>query len=181
PWNFPHAMITRKVAPALAAGCTIVLKPAEQTPLSALALAELAHRAGIPAGVLNIITADSERSIAIGKVLCASPIVKKVTFTGSTAVGRILMQQSAATIKKLSLELGGHAPFIVFDDADLDAAVEGAMISKYRNAGQTCVCTNRFYVHETVYEAFVEKLAAKVGKLQVGDGFSDQSTQGPLI
>ncbi len=181
PWNFPNAMITRKVAPALAAGCTIVLKPAEQTPLSALALAELAQRAGIPAGVLNIITADSQRSIAIGKVLCASPVVKKVTFTGSTAVGRILMQQSAATIKKLSLELGGHAPFIVFEDADLDAAVEGAMISKYRNAGQTCVCTNRFYVHETVYEAFVEKLAAKVGKLQVGDGFSDQSTQGPLI
>lgn len=181
PWNFPNAMITRKVAPALAAGCTIVLKPAEQTPLSALALAELAERAGIPAGVLNIITADSERSIAIGKVLCASTVVKKVTFTGSTAVGRILMQQSAPTIKKLSLELGGHAPFIVFDDADLDAAVEGAMISKYRNAGQTCVCTNRFYVHESVYEAFVEKLSAKVNKLQVGDGFNDQSTQGPLI
>ncbi len=181
PWNFPNAMITRKVAPALAAGCTIVLKPAEQTPLSALALAELAQRAGIPAGVLNIITADSDRSIAIGKVLCASPIVKKLTFTGSTAVGRILMQQSAPTIKKLSLELGGHAPFIVFDDADLDAAVEGAMISKYRNAGQTCVCTNRFYVHETVYDAFVEKLAAKVDKLHVGDGFSELSTQGPLI
>lgn len=181
PWNFPHAMITRKVAPALAAGCTIVLKPAEQTPLSALALAELAERAGIPAGVLNIITADSERSIAIGKVLCASPVVKKVTFTGSTAVGRILMQQSAPTIKKLSLELGGHAPFIVFEDADLDAAIEGAMISKYRNAGQTCVCTNRFYVHEAVYDAFVEKLADKVGKLQVGDGLADQVTQGPLI
>ncbi|SHI26349.1 NAD-dependent succinate-semialdehyde dehydrogenase [Pollutimonas bauzanensis] len=181
PWNFPNAMITRKVAPALAAGCTIVLKPAEQTPLSALALAELAERAGIPAGVLNIVTADSERSIAIGKVLCASPVVKKVTFTGSTAVGRILMQQSAPTIKKLSLELGGHAPFIVFEDADLDAAVEGAMVSKYRNAGQTCVCTNRFYVHETVYDAFVEKLAAKVGKLQVGDGFADHITQGPLI
>lgn len=181
PWNFPNAMITRKVAPALAAGCTIVLKPAEQTPLSALALAELAQRAGIPAGVLNIVTADSERSIAIGKVLCASPVVKKVTFTGSTAVGRILMQQSAPTIKKLSLELGGHAPFIVFEDADLDAAVEGAMISKYRNAGQTCVCTNRFYVHEKVYDAFVEKLSAKVGKLQVGDGFADQVNQGPLI
>ncbi len=181
PWNFPNAMITRKVSPALAAGCTIVLKPAEQTPLSALALAELAERAGIPAGVLNIITADSDRSIAIGKVLCASPIVKKVTFTGSTAVGRILMQQSAPTIKKLSLELGGHAPFIVFEDADLDAAVEGAMISKYRNAGQTCVCTNRFYVHASVYDEFVAKLSDKVGKLQVGDGFADQVTQGPLI
>jgi succinate-semialdehyde dehydrogenase/glutarate-semialdehyde dehydrogenase len=181
PWNFPNAMITRKVAPALAAGCTIVLKPAEQTPLSALALAELAERAGIPAGVLNIITADSDRSIAIGKVLCASPQVKKLTFTGSTPVGRILMEQSAPTIKKLSLELGGHAPFIVFDDADLDAAVEGAMISKYRNAGQTCVCANRFYVHEAVYDAFVEKLSTKVAALTVGDGFTDAITQGPLI
>ncbi|NGM88838.1 NAD-dependent succinate-semialdehyde dehydrogenase [Parapusillimonas sp. SGNA-6] len=181
PWNFPNAMITRKVAPALAAGCTVVLKPAEQTPLSALALAELAERAGIPAGVLNIITADSEQSIAIGKVLCASPIVKKLTFTGSTAVGRILMQQSAPTIKKLSLELGGHAPFIVFDDADLDAAVDGAMISKYRNAGQTCVCTNRFYVHEAVYDDFVSRLAARVEALQVGDGFGDKVMQGPLI
>ena len=181
PWNFPNAMITRKVAPALAAGCTVILKPAEQTPLSALALAELADRAGIPAGVLNIIAADSQRSIEIGKVLCASPIVKKVTFTGSTAVGRILMQQSAATVKKLSLELGGHAPFIVFDDADIDAAVEGAMISKYRNTGQTCVCANRFYVHEAVYDLFVEKLAAKVGSLKVGDGFTDAVTQGPLI
>ncbi|HWL27847.1 MAG TPA: NAD-dependent succinate-semialdehyde dehydrogenase, partial [Burkholderiaceae bacterium] len=181
PWNFPNAMITRKVAPALAAGCTVVLKPAEQTPLSALALAELAERAGIPAGVLNIVTADSEQSIAIGKVLCASPIVKKLTFTGSTAVGRILMQQSAPTIKKLSLELGGHAPFIVFDDADLDAAVDGAMISKYRNAGQTCVCTNRFYVHEAVYDDFVSRLAARVEALQVGDGFGDKVMQGPLI
>ncbi|MFW7339977.1 NAD-dependent succinate-semialdehyde dehydrogenase [Pollutimonas sp. H1-120] len=181
PWNFPNAMITRKVAPALAAGCTVVLKPAEQTPLSALALAELAQRAGIPAGVLNIITADSDRSIAIGKVLCASPIVKKVTFTGSTAVGRILMQQSAPTIKKLSLELGGHAPFIVFDDADLDAAVDGAMTAKYRNAGQTCVCTNRIYVHEAVYDSFIEKFAAKVGALTVGDGFTDKVAQGPLI
>jgi len=181
PWNFPNAMITRKVAPALAAGCTVVLKPAEQTPLSALALAELAERAGIPAGVLNIITADSDRSIAIGKELCASPIVKKLTFTGSTAVGRILMQQSAPTIKKLSLELGGHAPFIVFDDADVDAAVEGAMIAKYRNAGQTCVCTNRIYVHEAVHDQFIEKFAAKVGALQVGDGFADKVAQGPLI
>ncbi|MCC2596435.1 NAD-dependent succinate-semialdehyde dehydrogenase [Pusillimonas sp. MFBS29] len=181
PWNFPIAMITRKVAPALAAGCTVVLKPAEQTPLSALALAELAERAGIPAGVLNILTADSDRSIAIGKVLCSSPVVKKVTFTGSTAVGRILMQQSAPTIKKMSLELGGHAPFIVFEDADIDAAVEGAMIAKYRNAGQTCVCTNRIYVHESVYDAFIEKFSATVGALKVGDGFADKITQGPLI
>lgn len=181
PWNFPNAMITRKVAPALAAGCTVVLKPAEQTPLSALALAELAERAGIPAGVMNILTADSERSIEIGKVLCASPVVKKVTFTGSTAVGRILMQQSAPTIKKLSLELGGHAPFIVFDDADIDAAVEGAMIAKYRNAGQTCVCTNRIYVQEKVYDAFLEKFTARVAALKVGEGFADGVNQGPLI
>jgi len=182
PWNFPNAMITRKVAPALAAGCTVVLKPAEQTPLSALALAELAERAGIPAGVLNIVTADSERSIAVGKALCASPIIKKMTFTGSTPVGRILMQQSAPTVKKMSLELGGLAPFIVFDDADLDAAVEGAVASKYRNAGQTCVCTNRFYVHEAVYDEFVRKLAEKVGSsLKVGDGFADGVNQGPLI
>jgi succinate-semialdehyde dehydrogenase/glutarate-semialdehyde dehydrogenase len=182
PWNFPNAMITRKVAPAIAAGCTIVLKPAEQTPLSALALAVLAEQAGIPPGVLNIITADSENSIAIGKVLCASPVVRKVTFTGSTPVGRILMQQSASSIKKMSLELGGHAPFIVFEDADLDAAIEGAMISKYRNAGQTCVCTNRFYVHAKVYDSFVEKLAARVsGTLSVGEGFEDKVTTGPLI
>jgi len=156
PWNFPIAMITRKVAPAIAAGCTIVIKPAEQTPLCALAMAELAHRAGLPAGVINIITADSDRSIEVGKLLCSSPIVRHLSFTGSTPVGRILMQQSAPTVKKLGLELGGHAPFIVFDDADLDAAVEGAVQSKYRNAGQTCVCTNRFYVHETVYDEFVE-------------------------
>ena len=182
PWNFPNAMITRKVAPAIAAGCTIVLKPAEQTPLSALALAVLAEQAGIPPGVLNIITADSDNSIAIGKVLCASPIVRKVTFTGSTPVGRILMQQSASSIKKMSLELGGHAPFIVFEDADLDAAIDGAMISKYRNAGQTCVCTNRFYVHAKVYDSFVEKLAARVsGTLSVGEGFEDKVTTGPLI
>jgi len=182
PWNFPIAMITRKVAPALAAGCTIVLKPAEQTPLSALALAVLAEQAGIPAGVLNIITADSEQSIAIGKVLCHSPIVRKLTFTGSTPVGRILMQQSAQTLKKMSLELGGHAPFIVFEDADIDAAIEGAMVSKYRNAGQTCVCTNRFYVHAKVYDSFAEKLAARVsGSLSVGEGFEDKVTTGPLI
>lgn len=182
PWNFPTAMITRKVAPALAAGCTILLKPAEQTPLSALALAVLAEQAGIPAGVLNIITADSEQSIAIGKVLCNSPTVRKLTFTGSTPVGRILMQQSALTLKKLSLELGGHAPFIVFEDADIDAAIEGAMVSKYRNAGQTCVCTNRFYVHANVYDSFAEKLAARVsGTLSVGEGFEDKVTTGPLI
>ena len=182
PWNFPTAMITRKVAPALAAGCTIVLKPAEQTPLSALALAVLAEQAGIPAGVLNIITADSEQSIAVGKVLCTSPTVRKLTFTGSTPVGRILMQQCAPSIKKMSLELGGHAPFIVFEDADIDAAIEGAMISKYRNAGQTCVCTNRFYVHANVYDNFAAKLAARVSSaLSVGEGFEDKVTTGPLI
>lgn len=182
PWNFPNAMITRKVAPALAAGCTVVLKPAEQTPLSALALAELAERAGIPPGVLNIVTADSDRSIKVGKVLCDSPIVRKLTFTGSTQVGRILMEQSAPTIKKLSLELGGNAPFIVFEDADLDAAIDGAMASKYRNAGQTCVCTNRFYVHAKVYDAFTEKLAKAVQeRLKVGEGFEDAVTTGPLI
>ena len=182
PWNFPNAMITRKVSPALAAGCTVVLKPAEQTPLSALALAELAEQAGVPAGVLNILTADSEQSIAIGKVLCDSPVVRKLTFTGSTQVGRILMQQSAPTIKKLSLELGGNAPFIVFDDADIDAAIDGAVASKYRNAGQTCVCTNRFYVHASIYDAFAEKLAAAVqARLKVGEGFEDAVTTGPLI
>jgi len=182
PWNFPIAMITRKVAPALAAGCTIVLKPAEQTPLSALALAVLAEQAGIPAGVLNIITADSEQSIAVGKVLCSSPTVRKLTFTGSTPVGRILMQQCAPSVKKMSLELGGHAPFIVFEDADIDAAIEGAMVSKYRNAGQTCVCTNRFYVHASVYDSFAEKLAARVSSsLSVGEGFEDKVTTGPLI
>ncbi|MGH8807460.1 MAG: NAD-dependent succinate-semialdehyde dehydrogenase [Noviherbaspirillum sp.] len=181
PWNFPIAMITRKVAPAIAAGCTIVIKPAEQTPLSALAMAELAHRAGMPPGVVNVITADSNRSIEVGKVLCDSPVVRHLSFTGSTPVGRILMQQSAPTIKKLGLELGGHAPFIVFDDADLDAAVEGALASKYRNAGQTCVCTNRFYVHESIYDAFVEKLAAGAAKLKVGNGFEQGVAQGPLI
>lgn len=181
PWNFPIAMITRKVGPAVAAGCTIVIKPAEQTPLSALAVAELAHRAGMPAGVINIVTADSERSIEVGKLLCASPVVRHLSFTGSTPVGRILMQQSAPTIKKLALELGGHAPFIVFEDADLDAAVEGALVSKYRNAGQTCVCTNRFYVHESIHDAFVEKLAAGAGKMKVGNGFEQGIVQGPLI
>ncbi len=174
-------MITRKVAPAIAAGCAIVIKPAEQTPLSALAMAELAHRAGLPAGVMNIVTADADRSIEIGKVLCASPTVRHLSFTGSTPVGRILMQQCAPTVKKLSLELGGHAPLIVFEDADLDAAVEGALQSKYRNAGQTCVCTNRFYVHESIYDTFVEKLARGAAKIKVGSGFEPGVNQGPLI
>ncbi|HEX7634854.1 MAG TPA: NAD-dependent succinate-semialdehyde dehydrogenase [Noviherbaspirillum sp.] len=181
PWNFPIAMITRKVAPAIAAGCTIVIKPAEQTPLSALALAELSHRAGLPPGVINIVTADAQCSIEVGKTLCDSPVVRHLSFTGSTPVGRILMQQCAPTVKKLSLELGGHAPFIVFDDADLDAAVEGALQSKYRNAGQTCVCTNRFYAHESIYDAFVEKLAAGAAKIRVGNGFEHGVMQGPLI
>ncbi len=181
PWNFPIAMITRKVAPALAAGCPVVIKPAEQTPLSALALAELAQRAGMPPGVLNVITADAEQSIAVGKVLCASDIVRHLSFTGSTEVGRILAAQCAPTIKKLSLELGGNAPFIVFDDADIDSAVEGAMASKYRNAGQTCVCANRLYVQDAVYDVFVEKLTAKVKSIKVGNGFEAGVTQGPMI
>ena len=181
PWNFPIAMITRKVAPALAAGCTVVIKPAEQTPLSALALAELAHRAGMPPGVLNVLTADSQCSIEIGKLLCSSDTVRHLSFTGSTEVGRILAAQCAPTIKKISLELGGNAPFIVFDDADIDSAVEGAMISKYRNAGQTCVCANRFYVQESVYEKFVEKFAAKAKAIRVGNGFEPGVQQGPMI
>ncbi|MGE5094427.1 MAG: NADP-dependent succinate-semialdehyde dehydrogenase [Betaproteobacteria bacterium] len=178
PWNFPNAMITRKVSPGLAAGCTFVLKPAEQTPYSALALAELAERAGIPKGVLNIVTGDP---VAIGKELCASPIVRKVTFTGSTEVGRILMRQSADTVKKMSLELGGNAPFIVFDDADLDAAAEGALASKYRNAGQTCVCANRIYVQDKVYDAFAAKLGEKIKALKVGRGTEAGVNIGPLI
>jgi succinate-semialdehyde dehydrogenase/glutarate-semialdehyde dehydrogenase len=181
PWNFPLAMITRKVAPALAAGCTVVIKPAELTPLTALAAAELAMRAGIPAGVLNILSADSDNSIAIGKVFCSSDIVRHISFTGSTEVGRILMAQSAPSIKKLALELGGNAPFIVFDDADIDSAVEGAMASKYRNAGQTCVCANRIYVQDAVYDEFVQKFTAKVKTLKVGNGFDDGVMQGPLI
>ncbi|MCP5283671.1 MAG: NAD-dependent succinate-semialdehyde dehydrogenase [Burkholderiaceae bacterium] len=181
PWNFPIAMITRKVAPALAAGCPVVIKPAEATPLSALAVAELAQRAGMPAGVLNVVTSNADGSIAVGKALCASDTVRHLSFTGSTEVGRILAAQCAPTIKKLSLELGGNAPFIVFDDADLDSAVEGAMISKYRNAGQTCVCANRFYVQAGVYDAFVEKLAAKAQGIQVGNGFEPGVNQGPLI
>ena len=181
PWNFPLAMITRKVAPAIAAGCTIVIKPAEQTPLSALALAKLAKEAGVPDGVINVITADSANSIEVGKVICDSPIVRHLSFTGSTPVGKILMRQSASTVKKLGLELGGHAPFIVFEDADLDAAVEGAMQSKYRNAGQTCVCSNRFYVHDSLYDGFVEKLGKASSELVVGNGLSDGVHQGPLI
>ena len=179
PWNFPIAMITRKVGPALAAGCPIVVKPAGLTPLSALAIAGLAHEAGIPPGVLNIVT--SARSTEIGKVLCESDIVRHLSFTGSTEVGRILMRQCAPTIKKLSLELGGNAPFIVFDDADLDAAAEGALASKYRNAGQTCVCANRIYAQDGIYDAFIEKLAAKAKGLKVGNGFEPGVTQGPVI
>ncbi|MFM2075804.1 MAG: hypothetical protein RJB34_2109 [Pseudomonadota bacterium] len=181
PWNFPLAMITRKVAPALAAGCPVIIKPAELTPLTALAAAELAIRAGIPAGVLNMITADADQSIAVGKVICASDVVRHISFTGSTEVGRILMAQSAPTVKKMSLELGGNAPFIVFDDADIDSAVEGAFASKYRNAGQTCVCSNRLYVQAGVYDEFVKKFAAKVATAKVGNGFEDGVNQGPLI
>jgi len=178
PWNFPHSMITRKVAPALAAGCTVILKPAEQTPYSALALAELAERAGLPKGVLNIITGDAP---AIGGELCANATVRKISFTGSTEIGRLLMKQAAPTVKKISLELGGNAPFIVFDDADLDAAVEGAMVSKYRNTGQTCVCANRLFVQDGVYDKFAAKLAQKVKELKVGTGTEAGVTQGPLI
>lgn len=181
PWNFPLAMITRKVAPALAAGCPVIIKPAELTPLTALAAAELAIRAGIPAGVLNMLCADADNSIAVGKVLCASDVVRHISFTGSTEVGRILMAQCAPTVKKMSLELGGNAPFIVFDDADVDSAVEGAFASKYRNAGQTCVCSNRIYVQAGVYDSFVEKFAAKVKTTKVGNGFDDGVSQGPLI
>ena len=179
PWNFPNAMITRKVGPALAAGCTVVLKPAEATPLSALALAELGERAGLPPGVFNIVTGLD--APAIGLEMCTNPVVRKVSFTGSTEVGRILLRQSADTIKKLSLELGGNAPFIVFDDADIDAAVEGAIVSKYRNAGQTCVCANRIYVQDAVYDEFAAKLASKVKTFQVGAGTEAGVTIGPLI
>ena len=181
PWNFPLAMITRKVAPALAAGCPVIIKPAELTPLTALAAAELAIRAGIPAGVLNMLCADADNSIAVGKVLCESDVVRHISFTGSTEVGRILMAQCAPTVKKMSLELGGNAPFIVFDDADVDSAVEGAFASKYRNAGQTCVCSNRIYVQAGVYDSFVDKFAAKVKTTKVGNGFEDGVNQGPLI
>jgi len=178
PWNFPAAMITRKVAPALAAGCTMIVKPAEQTPLTALALAKLAQDVGIPAGVLQVVTGDGPR---IGKVLCDSPVVRKLSFTGSTQVGRILMAQCAPSIKKLSLELGGNAPFIVFDDADLDAAIAGIMASKFRNSGQTCVCANRIYVQAGIYDRLLEKLQLAVEQLIVGPGHEEGVTQGPLI
>jgi len=181
PWNFPAAMITRKVAPALAAGCTVVVKPAEQTPLTALALAELAQDAGLPRGVLNVVTGSAASAVPIGLELTSSPLVRKLSFTGSTEVGRILMAQCAPTIKKLSLELGGNAPFIVFEDADLDSAVEGALLSKYRNTGQTCVCANRLLVQDGLYEAFARKLAGKVRELKVGRGTEDGVAQGPLI
>lgn len=178
PWNFPAAMITRKVGPALAAGCTMVVKPAQQTPLTALALAVLAEEAGVPAGVFHVITGSSRD---IGAALCESDVVRKLSFTGSTEVGRTLMEQCAPTIKKLSLELGGNAPFIVFDDADLDRAVDGILASKYRNAGQTCVCANRIYVQAGVYEEVAKRLVDKVNAMKVGDGFEDGVTQGPLI
>lgn len=178
PWNFPLAMITRKVAPALAAGCTVVIKPAEQTPLTALALAVLAEEAGLPAGVFNVITGNP---VAIGGQLTASPIVRKLSFTGSTEVGRLLMAQCAATVKKVSFELGGNAPFIVFDDADLDAAVDGALIAKYRNAGQTCVCANRFLIQSGIYDAFAERFAERVRNMKVGPGNEEGVVQGPLI
>jgi len=178
PWNFPLAMITRKAGPALAAGCTMVLKPSEETPLSAFALAVLAERAGIPAGVFNIVSGDA---VAIGGVMTASDVVRKLSFTGSTRVGKLLAKQSADTLKKLSLELGGNAPFIVFDDADVDAAVQGAMASKFRNTGQTCVCANRFYVQDGVYDAFTQALTAAVKKMRVGDALKGETEQGPLI
>ena len=178
PWNFPNAMIARKAAPALAAGCTIVIKPATETPLSAFAMAELAERAGVPAGVINIIAGGSSD---IGGELTANPIVRKLTFTGSTPVGKMLEAQCAQTMKKTSMELGGNAPFIVFDDADIDAAVQGALISKYRNAGQTCVCSNRLFVQDAIYDEFVQKLVAATSALTVGNGLEDGITVGPLV
>jgi succinate-semialdehyde dehydrogenase/glutarate-semialdehyde dehydrogenase len=178
PWNFPAAMITRKAGPALAAGCTLVCKPATQTPYSALALAELSHRAGIPKGVFNVITGSAA---AIGGEMTSNPTVRKLTFTGSTEIGKKLMAQCAGTVKKISLELGGNAPFIVFDDADLDAAVQGAIASKYRNTGQTCVCANRLLVQAGVYDEFAKKLGEAVGQLRVGDGLAGVTDQGPLI
>lgn len=178
PWNFPNAMITRKAAPALAAGCTIVIKPASETPLSALALAELAHRAGIPAGVINVVTGNAQ---VIGGELTSNPVVRKLSFTGSTPMGKVLMAQCAATVKKTSMELGGNAPFIVFDDADLDAAVEGVLASKYRNAGQTCVCANRIMVQDSIYEAFTERLVAAVKAFSVGEGTDESVDVGPLV
>jgi succinate-semialdehyde dehydrogenase/glutarate-semialdehyde dehydrogenase len=178
PWNFPAAMITRKISPALAVGCTVVCKPAAQTPYSALALAELAERAGVPKGVFNVVCGSAKE---IGGEMTANPVVRKLTFTGSTEVGRLLMAQCAGTIKKVSLELGGNAPFLVFDDADLDAAVTGAMQSKFRNTGQTCVCANRIYVQDSVYDAFAEKLGKAMAKLRIGDGLKGETDQGPLI
>ena len=178
PWNFPNAMITRKVGPALAAGCTVVLKPATATPYSALALAELAEQAGVPKGVFSVVTGKAR---VFGEEICSNPTVRKVTFTGSTPVGKILMQQSASTVKKVSMELGGNAPSIVFDDANLDTAVAGIMLSKFRNSGQTCVCTNRIYVHENIKDEFVAKLSAEVAKLKVGNGLDDGTQQGPLV
>ncbi|MEL6503271.1 MAG: NAD-dependent succinate-semialdehyde dehydrogenase [Pseudomonadota bacterium] len=178
PWNFPAAMITRKLAPAFAAGCTAVVKPAEDTPLTAFALAELAHRAGLPKGVLNVLTGEAKD---IGMAMCSSKKVRALTFTGSTPVGKILMKQCADTVKKLGLELGGNAPFIVFDDADVDAAVQGAIASKFRNAGQTCVCANRLYVQDAIYDEFAKKLAAEVAKMTVGNGMEEGMVQGPLI
>jgi len=178
PWNFPLAMITRKAGPALAAGCTMILKPSEETPLIAMALAVLAEKAGVPAGVFNVVSGDS---VAIGSTIMASKTVRKISFTGSTRTGKLLMRQAADSVKKLSLELGGNAPFIVFDDADLDAAVEGAMASKFRNSGQTCVCVNRFYIHDAIYDAFISKFAIAVAKLKMATGFENGATQGPLI
>ncbi len=181
PWNFPLAMITRKMAPGLAVGCTFVLKPAEATPLTALAAVALAEQAGMPAGVINIIIGSGDKSPEIGLEMCTNPVVRKVTFTGSTEVGRILLRQSADTVKKVSMELGGNAPFLVFDDADLDAAVEGALASKYRNAGQTCVCANRIYVQDSVYDEFAKRFADKVSKMKVGPGIEADVQIGPLI
>jgi len=182
PWNFPNAMIARKIAPALAAGCAVVAKPAEDTPLSSLALVELAHQAGIPAGLINIVTASRPNAAAVGTAMTSHALVRKISFTGSTAVGKILMRQAADSVKKVSMELGGNAPFIVFDDADLDSAAAGALMSKYRNAGQTCVCANRILVQESVYDRFIEKLKAEVDKLVVGPGLSTpNASQGPLI
>lgn len=182
PWNFPNAMIARKIAPALAAGCAVVAKPAEDTPLSSLALVKLAHEAGIPAGLINIITASRAKAAEIGTSLTGHPLVRKISFTGSTAVGKILLRQAADSVKKVSMELGGNAPFIVFDDADLDAAAAGALMSKYRNSGQTCVCANRILVQESVYDAFLDKLKAEVDKLVVGPGLTTpDASQGPLI
>lgn len=181
PWNFPSSMITRKVGPALAAGCAAVLKPAEDTPLSALALAVLAEQAGLPKGLFNVVTASLQTTPAVGEVLTTHPLVKKFSFTGSTEVGKILMRQCSSTVKKVSLELGGNAPFIVFDSADLDRAVDGAMISKFRNSGQTCICANRIYVQDSIHDAFVEKLAARIGAIKVGSGDAEGIQMGPLI